>query len=334
MVHGTMFNRDAALAADMPFQWSHFVFDPTNELMYAGSAAVEAADGYDYDGTFIFRDFVADPNDANSVYCMAENRRYQDTPARLLKCTWRPGTTNIYVRKLTVPYSSEWQSRLPLQANEKSVFGITGPTTNGMWEFSTDFYPRIELAKFSDTETIYDVLKYIAEYINSYLFIHADRFIRFVKRDTYTGTESLQWHSNMVQGKPRFEYWEFTVDSVSVQYESQVDDQIKGTRKLGFDGWQKKTLSVSNPLIQNVHAAQMIVDDLYKYFRYVRYKITDLYVVPLFQLECTDRFNVYMHSRILEFDPTIYFLITSIRLDSNKQLKLEGIEIIPESVNS
>lgn len=326
IIHGTMFNRDP-LGSSNPFQWVYFVYD----LNYNICIFQNVGNNYTFDGTYLMKDFVYDSFN-NCVHFIAENIRYKDKPAYLVKGEYfntldKPYT--VVLTKEAVPRSSEWGSKIQLISDPSTgnIYGITKSKDKIFWEYSKSFYPRIELAAFSNSDSVYNILKYISEIMNSYYIIHSERNIRFLKRETYNGDITLKWDENMIAKNPSPGYWKHKYDSVHVSFQNPFSKEYAGIRKKGFSGWNRNVLAISNILIQNDHLAKYIVDNGFNFFNKLRLEIDKIAVTPLIQVEMIDRASIIIPNKILEIDENKKFIITNIILESNKNLYLKILEI-------
>lgn len=323
-VHGTLFNRDP-LSSNNPFQWVYFVFSIGDDTLQTKNVGIN----YTYDGTYLLKDFVYDEFN-NCVYFMAENIRYQDKPGYMVKAKYNhTGDKSVELTQLVVPRETSYGSMIQLICNPTngSVFGMTKGVETILWEYSKSFYPRIELAKFAEQDSIYEILRYISQIMNTYYTIHSERKIRFINRENYNGSANLVWNENMVSGKPIPGYWKHKYDSVQVEYDNPFNTEYNGTKKKGFSGWNRSVLRISNPLIQNSHIAGYISDESYTFFSQLRLEIDKIGLIPLIQLELLDRSTINIPEQILYVDKNKYFIVTGITLDSNKNLRIKVLEI-------
>jgi hypothetical protein len=323
VIHGTMFNRDP-LGANNPFQWVYFVYDLNNQVCYFQNVG----SNYTFDGTYLMKDFVYD--EFNScVHFMTENIRYQDKAGYMVKGEYNTVTHAIILTKEITPRETEWGSESNLVCNSVNgnIFGLTKGTDKILWEYSKSFYPRIELARFNESDSVYEILKYISQIMNCYYIIHSERNIRFLLRESYNGTINLVWNTNMINSRLKPGYWKHKYDSISVDYANPFNDEYSGTKKKGYAGWNRTQLKISNPLIQNAPLAEYISEDMYEFFNQLRIEIDKIGVVPLIQLELLDRVNVLIPVKILEIDSSKYFIVSNIILDSNKNMNIKLLEI-------
>ena len=321
---GSMFNRESSQLDSYPFQWCIFVFDLNSGNMYFS----HTGENFTYDGTYLPKNFTYDSFN-NKFLCMFENIRYQDRPCFLAEILFTDGDT-ITINKLGVPIETDWGSPIPLQCNPNNgnVYGFTSPNNFSLWEYSKEYFPRIEIAKFNPNDSIYDVLKYISQIMNFNMIIHSEKIIRITNKNKNNGTIKLEWNSNMVTSKPKFGYWKHNYDAVVVNFQNMFDENLKGEVKNGFDGWMKKVMKINNELIQNIHIAKIVSLIIYEYYNNLRISPSSIKTIILPQLECCDKFNIIMPSKIIDIDKNINFLVTSIKLNNNKDMEINGIEIL------
>ena len=323
VIHGCMFNRDTT--GTNPFQWVYYSFDVNSNTCYFQNEGTN----YTFDGTYLMKDFVYDTYN-RCTHFIAENIRYQDKPAYMVKGTFNIfGSPIITLTKEITPRETEYGSQTVLECNQDdgTIFGLTKGYDKILWEYSKEFYPRIEQAKFSDSDSVQDIIKYIAQIMNCYYIIHASRYFRFITRELYNGTMNLEWNTNMVKSNIKPRYWQHKYDSVKVSFQNPYSELQTGEKKIGYDGWNREILSIGNPLIQNNHLAKYIAEINYDFFNQFRLEIINVDVVPLIQLENLDRFNISMPDKIVEIDSDTYFIITEIEMNSDKLITLKGLEI-------
>lgn len=318
-VHGCMFNREST--GTDPFKWIYFVFIISTETVVFSSTG----DNFTFDGSLVLKNFVYNSTD-NAVYCVTEDKRYNEKTSYIIKGEYDAGITLTQVGS---PVNGEWGCQDFAIDSGGDLWGITKQEKYLLWQYASTFYPRIELAEFSESDNIKDILKYIAVYVNSHLFIQSDRTLHYIKRGEYEDTMSLKWNKNIVnKGKMDFGYWDHFNDAVKVEWENPID-YSSGNKKLGYTNWLKKVLTISNPLIQSPHTSQFIANALYNYFNSWKVVCKRIDLIYLIQLECLiDRVNFIIPSSILDIDTSKYFQITSIKLSQrNKKITLDGLEL-------
>lgn len=327
-LYGVAFNRTPE--GDNPFQWRLFVLgkEGFSSQFFTDVNAI----GFTIDNTQLYKDLVFNPID-NSAYLIAENIRFKDRSAYLLKVELNQITDQLDVTYCGIPVSGEWgnigNNQLVCEENSGSIFGITNGNKYKFWEYSKEYYQRIEVANLSGFNSIRDVIRELALITNCIYWISPERIIQFIKRDEYNGTMDLTWDENVLTEKPEFVRWEHYFDAVKVEFKSIIDNDVSGDKKLGYDNWLKKVMQINSSLIQNEHIAMVVCENLYDFYNNYRVNVTSLKTIPLIQLELTDKFNLYMPDDIIEIDSATNFLIIGISKKSDFNLILEGLEIIP-----
>ncbi len=334
-LYGVAFNRTPE--GDNPFQWRLFSLDKNGYQI--GTPLHFNIDvnpiGFTVDNTQLYKDLVFNPIDGH-VYLIAENIRYKDRSAYLLKMQINETSEQLDVTFCGIPVSGEWgnigNNQLVCEENSGNIYGISNGSKYKFWEYAKEYYQRIEIADFSNMNSIRDVIKALALITNCVYFVTSERVLKFIKRDEYGGTIDLTWDENVLTEKPEFTRWEHYFDAVKVEFMSLVDDDTKGDKKLGYDSWLKKVLTISNSLIQNEHTALVVCESLYDFYNAYRINVKSLKTIPLIQLELTDKFNLFMPDDIIDIDSTIDFIIIGISKKSDYNIVLECLEkIAPES---
>jgi hypothetical protein len=316
-IHGSIFNRETTHTS--PFQWAYFVLDLSDNSFHIK----RLGDNFFFDGTYTLKDFKYNPID-EKMYFVMEDRRYREKPVVL--CTGEYDGIDIVLTSLGSPRESEWGNVVSaIDDVSGDVYGITKADDYIMWQYSDNFYPRVELAKFSNESDFRNVLVYVSEVINYYLYIHSERFLRFIPRDGFNGEVDFRWDKNMLKSKPEFPLWQHYYDAVIVQWENPITEQ-SGDRKKGFDGWLRKSKSIQNPLIQNSHLADLVSGIFFNYFNQYRINPKRIELIYLHQLEVLDKFTIGMPNKIIDIDKDKEFIITSIKPIPHQKIIVEGIE--------
>jgi hypothetical protein len=319
-IHGCMFDKDNQTFS--PFNWVYFVYDLSSELYIDN---VIAGEGYTYDGSFLFSNFVYAKNE-NKVYFSAENYRHDEKVTQVLQAEYNSSTSEITINIIGTPSSNDNKMILMSCNDDGDLFGITGDTEFLLWEYSRSYYPRIQLARFGESESVRNVLKHINEMLNMTYMIHSERHFRMMKRGEYNGNSMLVWDKNIsYNSKPEISYWSHYYDAISVQYTNPITGET-GTKKVGFDGWLKSKLEVQNPLIQNKFTSEMLATRLYTFFNKYRIHISGLSILPLFHVECMDRVSAVMFPEI-DIPDNKEYIIVSVSLNSNKTLTIHCLEV-------
>lgn len=333
-LYGVAFNRTPE--GDNPFQWRLFVLgkEGFSSQFFTDVNAI----GFTIDNTQLYKDLVFNPTD-NSAYLIAENIRFKDRSAYLLKVEFNQITSELDVTFCGIPVVGEWgnsgNNHLVCEENSGNIYGITEGTKFKFWEYAKEYYQRIEVADLSNFNSIRDVIRELALITNCIYFVTSERVVKFIKRDEYNGTIDLTWDENVLTEKPEFTRWEHYFDAVSVDFKSIVEDDIKGDKKLGYDSWLKKVMRIQSSLIQNEHIALVVCENLYDFYNNYRIDGKSLKTIPLIQLELTDKFNLFMPDDIIDIDSTTDFIIISVSKKSDFNIILEGLErIITESGTS
>lgn len=320
-IHGCLFNRQST--DNFPYQWCYFVLDLNDGILYVS----RTGDNYNFDASYSYKDFIFNQYD-KKVYCYAESIRHKEKIGFLVRGEYDLGTHVITLTKEGEPRKKEW-GNVELAHNDinGNIFGISRGNEYSLWEYSKEFYQRIEVADFSSDENVRNIISELSLFANCVYMIHSERFIRFIKRDEYNGTIDLTWDENVQTQKPDVVNWEHFFDAIKVEYKSlTVDDN--GDRKAGYTGWLKKIMNVNNILIQNEHIAKLVADNLYEFYNNYRMNIKDLKTIPLIQIELLDKFNLYMPASIIDLDETTDFIVTGVSKKSNFDIVLEGLEKI------
>lgn len=322
---GSMFNRESDLLDSYPFKWCVFILDLNNETIYFK----HTGENFTFDGTMLPKDFVYDAFN-NKYLFIFEDIRYKEKSAFLADLTYNVTTHAIAINQLGTPVTNEWGSSIPLLCNPNNgnIYGITAAKNYTFWEYAKEYYPRIELAKFEYNDTIFDLVKYISQVMNCSIYIHSERKFRMVNRGETNGTFQLEWNQNMIFNSPKIGYWKHFYDAVICNYRNHFDDRITGERKSGFDGWLKKVMTINNTLIQNPHIAKIVSSQMYSFYNNLRIEPTSIKVVLMPHIECLDKFNIVIPSKILDIDKDINFMLTSISLTGDKSIEISGLEII------
>jgi hypothetical protein len=284
------------------------------------------ASGFTYDGSLMPKHFVYNSVD-NAVYFMYENSRYEDSPAFLVKAEF--ATATLTLTKQGDPSQAAFGSKTPLivDGTTGNVFGVTKGDVVKLWEYGTAFWPRIELARFSERDDVKDIIGFICELAITHYIIHSEREFRMVKRGSSNGSKTLTWGKHLVKSRPDIPYWKHFYDAVLVDWEDAIDGRA-GSRKVGYDGWERKLLTIQNPLIQNFHLANIVKDEAYSYFNTYRLNPSKVIAGYLFQMELLDDFSMVIPSFILDILSSDSFVIEELKLSqNNRQITLKGIEI-------
>jgi hypothetical protein len=324
-IHGCMFNRET-FNDQYPFQWCYFVLDLDNNQVYIK----RNGDNFDYDPTYLIKDFVKNDN-TKDIYCTFENIRFEEKSGFLAKASYDKITHEISLISLGTPYENDYGSAYNLFAHNGDVYGITkGNSGNKLWEYKKDFSPRIELAKFESGDSLFSVFNYIAQISNSVLNVTSDRKFIFQKRGSneLNNLIDLEWDKNLNISQPKIGYWKHLYDSVVVEYNNLFIDDFSGQRKKGNDGWLKNVLNISNPLIQNNHIAKILADELYLFFNIMRYEPENFLINFMPQLECLDDFHLILPSKIVDANNSTKFILTSIKYNQDMTFEIKGLEKI------
>jgi hypothetical protein len=320
-LHGCAFNRE--WNHDYYFEWSYFVFRLDTNVMYR----FRTGDNYTFVGSKIMKDFVFNSVD-DDVYFMVEDIRYQEDEAFLAKASFNTSTNALTLTQLATPSTRCWGSngKLTVAANGQ-VFGITKGDEHVVWEFGTDLYPRMEIAQFGD-DNVKQVLSEFGKIINAHLFIKTEREISYVKRETYSSTESLTWGLNLRKKRFGIEYWEHYYDATIIKWSNPFTNE-SGKAKRGLSGWLKKILEIDSTYIQNQQLAELVIDDVADYFSTKRLFVRKMNGLYLNNLLLLMRYNVIIPSDILDLSSSKYFLITILGLvnKGNRYVIIEGVEL-------
>ena len=334
-LYGVAFNRNAT--GDNAFQWILFALDKEGGQIGTGLHFITDTNaiGFTIDNTQLYKDLVYNPIDGH-CYLIAENTRFKDRSAYLLKMKVNESTEQLDVTFCGIPVSGEWgnldNNNLLCEDNSGSIFGLTNGTKYKFWEYSKEYYQRIEVADLKSFNSIRDVIREIALITNCLYFIKSERVIVFIKRDEYGESIDLTWDENVLTEKPDFTRWEHYFDAVIVNFNNLFDNDDKGNKKLGYDSWLKKVMNIQSALIQDEHIALVVCENLYDFYNNYRVNVKSLKTIPLIQVELTDKFNLYMPDDIIEIDSTTDFIIIGISKKSDFNLNVEGLEkIAPES---
>jgi hypothetical protein len=323
VVHGCMFNKDSS-GIDS-YKWIYFVYDDNNGVVYFQNSG----DNYTFDGSFLYKDFIYDTYNG-VVYNMAENIRYKDRTAYLVKAEYNSGTNSITLTKVGAPVEGEWGSQCRLVTNylDGSVYGISKGEKYKFWEYSNEFYPRIEIASFDNSVNFKTILSSMAKIMNCCYAIKAKRFIKVVFRDSAISESDtiLQWDKHLVISRPEFTNWKHFYDAIIVNYENLIYGD-SGHKKDGFTGWLKKALNINEKLIQNVHIADAVSVNHYNYFSALRILLENIKAGFLIHLELLDAIKIEIPSDIVDIDNSVFYLMTQIEINSDKNITLKGLEV-------
>jgi len=322
-IHGCLFNRQST--DTFPYQWCYFVLDLTSEILYPS----RTGDNFNFDASYSYKDFIYNSFDG-FVYCFAESKRHKEKIGFLVKAEYDSGTNAITLTKEGEPRNKEWGNvDLSFDDENGNIYGISKDKEYSLWEYSTEFYQRIEVANFSSVENIRNIINELALFSNCMYIIHSERFIRFIKRDEYNGTIDLTWDENVLTEKPDVVNWEHFYDAVKVEYRSLIIED-DGDKKAGYTGWLKKIMDINSILIQNEHIAKLVADNLYDFYSKYRLNIKELKTIPLIQLELLDKYNLFMPANIIDLDEITNFLIIGISKRSDFNIVLESLEIVED----
>ena len=120
-------------------------------------------------------------------------------------------------------------------------------------------------------------------------------------------------------------YWKHYYDSITVKFNNPFT-KISGNKKIGFDGWMKKVMSINNPLVQNKFIAQIIAAEQYAFYNRYRISINGLKLFPLYQLECIDKCTLLLNPRDVDLDSTTEYIVTKTRMLSDKSIEINAVE--------
>jgi len=323
-LHGTFFNKSSDSGVS-PFQWQYFVYDLLNPTTGMNTTII-AGNNFEYDTTALFKNHKY-AKDENVVYFISQNIRYKDKPSALLRATYDRINDEITIDNLGVIDVEDWGAQTQITCNDTGhLFGITKDVNFILWEYAKEFYPRIELAAFSESDSIRNILQFVNQMMNYYYIIHDERKIRIARRGVTNGNIQLSFNENVARSTPGIGYWKHYYDAISVKYANPFNKNT-GDRKIGFDGWMKRVLKIDNPLVQNKYIAQIIAEVQYEYYHKYRLAIETLKLLPLFHIECMDKFNLLLNPRDVDLDSTTDFITTSAKLESDKSVIISGIEI-------
>lgn len=329
-LHIILFNRENLASESFPFQWEYGVIHIADDSVHFFNLTNDGSTvGFTYDASVLPTDMVYNTVD-NKIYLMYEDIRYQDSPAFLATAEYDAISDTITITKLGTPQENEWGSKVNLMLDNVTgnIFGITQGSRYRLWEFGTAFWPRIEIARFDESDNLKQILGFIAERSINHFMIHHNRTIRFVKRGTSNGNLDFDWGKNFVKNKPSIPYWKHFFDAVKVSWENFVDETT-GNRKRGFTGFQKKILSINNPLIQTTHDASLVLDESFDFFTSYRLNPKRIRGIYLIQFELLDKFKLLIPTNILDTDNSIEYIIEKSKLSpEEKRIEVEGIEIL------
>lgn len=322
IIYGSMFNRESTGADN--FRWMPYIFDLNNNTCYFQNAG----DNYTYDGTYLFKSFVYDSFNNRAVFA-AENIRYKNTDCYLIGMTYNLTTHAIILTKLGIPVIGDWGLLDEIKCNSTNgnLYGITKDKSYSLFEYAKSYYPRIELAKFSESDSIRTFISDIAEMFNLDVLINDNRIIKFLDKTSYLGDFNILWDENInKKNTPEILFWDYYYDSVKINYENPFNKN-KGNTKLGFSGWNKKILTIDNKLIQNIHIAKAISNNIFTFFNKYRLMPRKIIVKYSPQIEISDRFLLYIPKKICDVNIDKYFKVMHIRQNSDKSTEITGYEI-------
>lgn len=323
-LHVSLFNRESdAITDPKPFQWAYGVLDLQFEDLYFATSG----SNFTLDGSFTPKHLTYNAVD-NSIYLIMESIRYKDNDAYLVNAVYDPDDNSITLTQLGIPKSGEWGSLVKLNVSEAGfVYGVTNGTAFTLWEWADSFFPRIELANFSENDSVRDILTYIAQIKNCIINITPSKTLNFLSRGDYVNDITFDWNLNLIQNPMQIHFWKHYYDSVIVQWENPFD-KSDGNKKFGVSGWGKKSLTIDNPLLQSPFVASFIGELLYAYFSVYKQEIRKLRSLPASGIGMIDRFNIIIPSEILDVDSGIYYFISSLTFNAqNRHYEIEGIEI-------
>ena len=319
LIYGCMFNKNSE--GDYPFQWCIFVFNIDTGVLYLS----HEGSNFTFDGSYSFKDFIY--NEFNqTIYCVAENIRHKDKPSFLVKIEFNG--TDITLTSLGSPLDAEWGNvGMAVNNTNGNIYGITRDKKYTLWEYAKEFYMRVEIAKFGVNENIRDVMGYIAELNNCNYIIHSERIIRFIKRDSDSGSNiDIEWGTNMQMEKPNFENWKHYYDSIAVQYQNLLDDTLQGRKRIGFDGWMKRISNINNTLVQNIHTAKLVSVKNYDYFNQIRLMPNNVKIMFLPFIEVLDGVSLLIPSKIADLDVNKAYKVIGMNYVSDKSIVLTLLE--------
>lgn len=321
VIFGCMFNRSND--HNFPFQWLLFAHDIENGT----TEYIRTGNNFTFEGSFVYKNFEYD-SDNDKMYFTAVNLRHRDLPGFVGYMKWNGG--NVTVTKIDVPRDNDYNVIPDLYYNNGTLFGMTAGTDYVLWEYSKTFDPRIELLKFSNTDTLKSVLRYIAVIKNFFYMIHPERKLRFISRESFNGEYYLDYNKHVVKGKPEFNTWKHYYDSVVINWENPYTDN-KGEKKKGFDGWNREKFDLNNPLIQNKYIAAVVRDLLYDFLNNYRAYAEKLSANNLPFLELLDRIGLFIPESFGDINNDLRYIIVTIECTSDKQIKIKLLERIGDS---
>ena len=313
-IHGSMFERDEN--AVHGFEFIYFVFDLANETLYVS----QYGDNFTFNPNLLIKDLTYNPDD-QKIYGVFEDIRYQESAAFLFSANFSGGTINIH--KETDLIVGEWGSSCRLAIKDDgTVFGVSKGKKYYLWQYGTDFYPRLLLADFNDL-TFREILAEAAKIINQIVTILSERKILFYERTSYNGEKSLKEFAHIVDIKP-IRKWQHVYDGIEVEWKDPFSED-DGTEAQGSFGWRRKILNINSKFIQNRFLAQIVAQKYLSYFSQQREEM-ESEVVALIQTEERDRVKLIANSRNYDIDCDQYWILHDIEFDPDHLIiKLKGI---------
>lgn len=320
IIYGCTLNKANDSSQSYPFQWSLFAFDLDTETM----TFIRDANNYTFQGSYVYKNFTYN-SDEQVMYAISENIRYKDTNSFLVKL-YKSDDGSFKVDLIDYLRDGDWGAIHNLYYGNEKLFGITKGTDYALWEYSKQFSPRIELAKFGGGN-LKDFLNYVAEFMMFYYTIKSEREIEFLVRNNYNGSVEISYDTNLTNNKPKFNYWQNQYDSVFVKWENFTNGK-KGNNKKGFTGWNKKKLNISsNPLIQNRYISNYIAKLSYEYFIKYRYFIEQISISFSPEKELIDKATLFIPNKIAKINSNLEYIVYEMELKSNRKLTLKLLQI-------
>lgn len=324
-LHGCLWNRDDGMetGCSNPMQYLYFVLDiRDSELSFTISKVLS-----DETDTSIsqFKGHVHDP-DSDNVYSLLTHPMYRDRGAILVKASYDRSTKVLTLDRCGSLTPNEWgiSGKLLIGKNGR-VWGVSAP--GGILFHYDDFvYPRITIANFGSSMGIREALSQLCQVANCTLRISPDKQAHIEWRDNTVNAAdvvALSERDWLVEVKS-LDAWPHRYDGVRVQWTDPYGNS--GEETSGSVGWEKRTMAISNPFINDRYLAKAMAQVYYGFFQTLR-RLLKLKLPFVVWLELRGIFRLYVSAMLSSVPATQGWSISALEVDLKRnEVSCEAIE--------
>jgi hypothetical protein len=315
-LHGCMFDKDET--SNYGFDYLYFIYDILTETLYVS----QTGSNFTFNPSMIIKDFVYDVN-LGKTYAICEDIRYNEEPAFLISTIYNSGSGTITLTKESEIITGDWGSSCPMaMGNNNAVYGITKGQANYLWQYATDFYPRLLVANFGDMD-FRKICAEAATIISQVFTIRSNRKVVFYERTNYDGEKKLYEYEQLVDINPVKRY-KHVYDGIEVGWEDPLSG-ASGTSEYGNLGWRRKVLRIESVFIQNRFLADVVAEKYANYFLTKRSEL-EAETTALIQAEERDRVQLIASSNNYDVDRNTWWLLNDIEFDPETLvMKIKGV---------